>query len=89
MYEETNVNAILLCDNHVDASILCYNSDVFRHCTTGNIQFKVMYGAMGACYMRYGVWDVNRLKSWTILRYTYTHQCWVIFCDIVKGVRKS
>jgi len=71
------------------AVILCYNSDVFRHCTTENIQFKVMCGAMGVCYMRYGVWDVNRLKSWTTLRYTYTHQCWVIFCDIVKGIRKG
>ena len=34
-----------------------------RHYIIGNSQFRVMYGVMVVYCMKYGVWDINHLKS--------------------------
>ena len=38
---------------------------MFRHCSVKDIQFRVMFGAMGVCCMKYGVLDTNHLKGST------------------------
>ena len=34
-----------------------------RHYIIENTQFRVMYGVMDVYYMKYGVWDINHLKT--------------------------
>ena len=34
-----------------------------RQCSTENTRCTVMFGAMVVCYMRYGVWDTNHLRT--------------------------
>ena len=52
---------------------------VYRHCFIRDTQFRVTYGAMGVCCMKYGVLDINHLNSSTQHRllvdqlYTYIH----------------
>ena len=35
----------------------------YRHYITENTQFRVMYGVMDVYCMKYGVWDIDRLKN--------------------------
>ena len=39
-----------------------------RHYITENTQFRVTYGVMDVCCMKYGVWDINHLRSQPILK---------------------
>ena len=36
---------------------------VYRRCFIKDTQFRVTYGAMGVCCMKYGVLDINHLNS--------------------------
>ena len=62
---------------------------VYRHCFIKDTQFRVTYGAMGVCCMKYGVLGINHLNSSTQHRllvdqlYTYIHSyiaSWVYIC---------
>ena len=59
--------------------LLCNRmSYFFRHYTTENIQFKVMFGVMDVWSMKYGVWDPSHLKTSLSLMLVEIINCCVI-----------
>ena len=54
-----------------------------RHFTSGSTRFKVMCGVMDLWYMRYGVWGIDRLKMYLILRFVFIIMNVLFYSDIM------